>query len=99
MVPGPAQAAAAVAFDDDEHVELQRSRYLGTARPDRRGAVGTGRGSPCQRPQGAFYLWIPVADGWEFTERLARDGGAIVSPGEFYGSDGASFRPGGRGTT
>ena len=29
--------------------------------------------------------------GWEFTERLARDGGAIVSPGEFYGQDGTGF--------
>jgi aspartate/methionine/tyrosine aminotransferase len=42
-------------------------------------------------PAGAFYLWIPVDDGWEFTERLARDGGALVSPGEFYGPDGAAF--------
>ena len=40
-------------------------------------------------PAGGFYLWIPVDDGWEFTERLARDGGALVSPGEFYGADGA----------
>ncbi len=27
MVPGPAQAAAIAALDDDEHVELQRTRY------------------------------------------------------------------------
>ena len=29
MVPGPAQAAAVVALDDDDHVELQRTRYRG----------------------------------------------------------------------
>ena len=42
-------------------------------------------------PGGAFYLWIPVLDGWDFTERLAADGGALVSPGEFYGADGSDF--------
>jgi aspartate/methionine/tyrosine aminotransferase len=43
------------------------------------------------RPAGAFYLWIPVVDGWDFAERLANDGGALVSPGEFYGADGTNF--------
>jgi aspartate/methionine/tyrosine aminotransferase len=42
-------------------------------------------------PDGAFYLWIPVGDGWDYTERMARDGGALVSPGEFYGPGGAGF--------
>ena len=40
-------------------------------------------------PSGGFYLWIPVADGWAFTERLATEGGALVSPGEFYGPSAA----------
>ncbi|MGI9645144.1 MAG: LL-diaminopimelate aminotransferase, partial [Ilumatobacteraceae bacterium] len=40
---------------------------------------------------GAFYLWFPVDDGWEFTERLAHEGGALGSPGEFYGPDGRGF--------
>jgi aspartate/methionine/tyrosine aminotransferase len=48
-------------------------------------------GEPVPMPQGAFYLWIPVEDGWEYTERLAHDGGALVSPGEFYGPEGARF--------
>ena len=30
----------------------------------------------------------PDGDAWGLTERLARDGGAIVSPGEFYGDAG-----------
>ncbi len=29
MVPGPAQAAAVAALDDDDHVTLQRERYRG----------------------------------------------------------------------
>ena len=30
---------------------------------------------------GGFYLWFEVDDGWAFAERLAREGGALVSPG------------------
>ncbi len=90
MVPGPTQAAAAVAFDDDAHVEVQRQRYL--ARLDLMATVlSHWSGIAVARPSGAFYLWIPVDDGWEFTERLAAAGGAIVSPGEFYGADGSAF--------
>jgi aspartate/methionine/tyrosine aminotransferase len=42
------------------------------------------------QPQGGFYLWFDARDGWEFAERLARDGGALVSPGDFYGAGGAN---------
>lgn len=90
MVPGPAQAAAIAALDDDEHVELQRERYL--SRLDLLARVlSEWSGEPVPMPAGAFYLWIPVHDGWEYTERLARDGGALVSPGEFYGAEGTRF--------
>ena len=90
MVPGPAQAAAIAALDDDEHVEIQRQRYHARLEV-LAGVLSDWSGEPVPLPQGAFYLWIPVEDGWDYTERLARDGGAIVSPGEFYGSDGARF--------
>jgi aspartate/methionine/tyrosine aminotransferase len=42
-------------------------------------------------PGGAFYLWAPAPDGdaWALARRLAEVGGALVSPGEFYGPDGA----------
>lgn len=90
MVPGPVQAAAVVALDDDAHVEAQRTRYLGrlTVLAD---VLGQWSGTPVALPEGAFYLWIPTADGWEYAERLACDGGAIVSPGEFYGPAGAGY--------
>ncbi len=90
MVPGPAQAAGVAALDDDEHVAVQRERYrnrlelLATV-------LSEWSHQPVALPDGAFYLWIPVDDGWEYAERLARDGGALVSPGEFYGPDGARF--------
>ena len=50
-------------------------------------AVGPGLGVPM--PAGSFYLWFDAHDGWQFAERLAREGGALVSPGDFYGAGGA----------
>ena len=90
MVPGPAQAAAVVALDDDAHVDVQRAIYL--RRLERMSQVlGSWSGVEIPMPAGGFYLWFPVDDAWEFTERLAREGGALVSPGDFYGSDGAGY--------
>ena len=90
MVPGPAQAAGVAALDDDEHVAVQRERYR--SRLELLAAVlSEWSQESVALPDGAFYLWIPVADGWEYAERLAREGGALVSPGEFYGPDGARF--------
>jgi succinyldiaminopimelate transaminase len=85
MVPGPAQAAAVAALDDDDHVADQRARY------QRRleligGILGSWLGMDVPSPDGAFYLWVDVGDGWKVAEHLARDGGAVVSPGEFYGA-------------
>ena len=90
MVPGPAQAAGVVALDDDAHVEVQRSVYL--RRLERMARVlGSWSGVEIPLPAGGFYLWFHVGDAWEFTERLAREGGALVSPGDFYGSEGAEY--------
>ncbi len=85
MVPGPTQAAGVVALDDDEHVAAQRRRY---ARRLRRLAdiFGAWMDRPVDLPAGGFYLWFPVGDAWGFAERLAREGGAVVSPGDLYGT-------------
>ncbi len=90
MVPGPAQAAGVVALDDDQHVEVQRGRYR--ARLERLATV-LSRWAEIEipLPAGGFYLWFHVGDAWDFTERLAREGGALVSPGEFYGEAGAEY--------
>jgi len=88
MVPSPVQAAAVAALADEDHVDRQRERYR-----DRLGALQAamaGIGIDAPMPGGGFYLWVPAPDGdaWALTERLARDAGAIVSPGEFYGDAG-----------
>ncbi len=94
MVPGPVQAGAAVALDDDPHVVDQRRRYLErlTALAGVLGAAGL----PVGLPAGGFYLWAPVpasvtGGGWSVTESLALEVGLLVSPGEFYGPGGEGF--------
>jgi succinyldiaminopimelate transaminase len=86
LVPGPAQAAGVVALDDDAHVEAQRTRYR--RRLERLAdALSRWSGIEIGLPQGGFYLWFDAGDGWAFTERLAKEGGTLVSPGEFYGPE------------
>jgi succinyldiaminopimelate transaminase len=88
LVPGPAQAAGAVALDDDAHVTEQRDRYR--RRLDRTAEVlSTWSGLDIPAPAGSFYLWFDAGDGWSFAKRLAAEGGAVVSPGDFYGAGGA----------
>ena len=102
MVPGPVQAAAVVAWDDDAHVDEQRERYR--RRLARLADVLSSAGAPAAVPAGGFYLWVAVppwardrgtatgrAGAWVLAEALARVGGVIVSPGEFYGDAGAGF--------
>jgi succinyldiaminopimelate transaminase len=90
MVPGPVQAAGALAWADDDHVEVQRARYR-----ERLDALVAGLRAidvAAEGPDGAFYLWVPAPDGdaWRLAEHLAVAGGMLVSPGEFYGDAGAA---------
>lgn len=89
MVPGPAQAAGVVALNDDASVVQQAERYQ---RRSKRCAAVLSQWSGCriEQPAGGFYLWFDAGDGWAFAERLARQGGALVSPGDFYGTGGAN---------
>ena len=89
LVPGPVQAAAVAALADDAHVDEQRARYQ--ERLQRMREILGIAGVEAPLPQGAFYLWAPAPDGdaWGTVERLAADGGVLVSPGDIFGEAGA----------
>ena len=89
LVPGPSQAAAVVALNDDDHVVAQREIYL--RRLESLATVlSKWSGFTIELPRGGFYLWFDAKDGWAFAEHLASQGGALVSPGDFYGAGGAN---------
>jgi succinyldiaminopimelate transaminase len=89
LVPGPAQAAGVAALSDDEHVDVQRSRYR--SRLVRVAHIlSAWSGLDIALPAGGFYLWFDAGDGWAFAKRLAVQGGALVSPGDFYGLGGSN---------
>ncbi|MHB8593678.1 MAG: aminotransferase class I/II-fold pyridoxal phosphate-dependent enzyme, partial [Acidimicrobiales bacterium] len=102
MVPGPVQAGAVAALDDDAHVAEQRERYR--RRLELLAAGLRGAGLDARMPAGTFYLWVPVPpwaselgalDGrggaWVLAEVLARAAGVLVSPGDLYGEAGSGF--------
>ena len=69
----------------------QRERYRERLARFRQILAGVGSDAPM--PAGGFYLWAPApgGDAWDFTERLAADGGVLVSPGDIYGAAGAGY--------
>ena len=87
IVAGPVQAAAAVAWSDDEHVEAQRGRYARRLASLRAALLGAG--CAVDEPEGTFYLWASkpgVDDGWRLAAELAERGGVVASPAELYGA-------------
>ncbi len=89
MVPGPVQAASVAAFDDDDHVDTQRERYRSRLTHLAK-VLSDAYDIDIDLPRGGFYLWVPAPDGdaWALADRLAREAGMLVSPGEFYGEGG-----------
>jgi aspartate/methionine/tyrosine aminotransferase len=91
MVPGPVQKAATAVLSDQEHVEAQRARYR--ERLIRAREILGALGVDAPLPAGGFYLWAPVPGGdeWAWTAWMADAGGALVSPGSFYGAAGTGY--------
>jgi aspartate/methionine/tyrosine aminotransferase len=91
MVPGPVQAAAAVALGDQAHVDEQRERYR--ERLERMRGILRSVDVFAPMPEGGFYLWAAAPDGdaWAFTDQLAADAGVLVSPGDLYGDAGRGY--------
>ena len=88
LVPGPVQAAAAAAWDDDDHVDAQRERYR--ERLERLRGIVAKTGSFAPLPAGAFYLWAAAPDGdaWHYATVLAEEAGLLVTPGDTFGEQG-----------
>lgn len=74
--PLPLQAAAAVAWADDEHVQVARDVYADNFKAARE-ILGV------ETSDATFYLWLKVPNALEFTQALYRDYNVKVLPGEF----------------
>jgi aspartate/methionine/tyrosine aminotransferase len=88
IVPGPVQAAAAAALNDDAHADAQQARYA-ARRAVLRPALEAA-GWAVEHSQAGLYLWAahPGRDCWESVAALA-EAGILVAPGSMYGSGGA----------
>jgi len=87
MVPSPVQAAAIAAWDDDEHVAVQREVYR--RRRDVLREALTATGFRVDHSEAGLYLWATRGEPcWETVAWFA-DRGILVTPGDFYGPAGA----------
>ncbi|WP_242885414.1 succinyldiaminopimelate transaminase [Actinomadura litoris] len=87
IVPAPVQAAMAVAFDDDAHVDEQRARYARRRAALR--AAFEGHGFRVDHSEASLYLWTTRDEPcWDTVAHLASLG-VLAAPGEFYGPAGA----------
>lgn len=85
------QIAGIAALADEDHVQLQRLKYL--KRMQLLINILKSIGIEANLPAGGFYLWVKSnhGDGWDLTRRLASELGVIVSPGDFYGEAGQDY--------
>jgi succinyldiaminopimelate transaminase len=82
------QAAATVAWSDDEHVAERRGVFR--AKYQRLVSFLTARGYRVTSGQGAIYVWVEVPNGPGFFEALLEKG-IVVSPGESFGPGGEGY--------
>ncbi|MFA6137114.1 MAG: succinyldiaminopimelate transaminase [Sulfurimonas sp.] len=74
--PLPLQSAAAVAWNDEEHVEISRKIYKKNFEAAKE-ILGV------EIPQATFYLWLKVPHAIEFTKKLYEEYNVKVLPGEY----------------
>lgn len=88
MVPAPVQHAMAVALNDTEHVERQRSVYAVRRALLLEALTDAGLDVDPDSAAG-LYLWVAdpanPTDSWALVNRLA-ELGILVAPGNFYGT-------------
>lgn len=87
MVPLPIQHAMIAALSDDAHVQDQRARY--NQRRKTLAPALESIGFRIDHSDAGLYIWCTRGeDSWKSVEALAQLG-ILVTPGIFYGSDGA----------
>ena len=79
--PLPLQEAAAVAWADQDHVDVFREKY-------KKNFVLAKDILGIKTPKATFYIWLKVEDEIEFTITLYRDYNLKVIPGSFLGRKG-----------
>ena len=76
--PLPLQTASAVAWSDQDHVDIFRAKYRKNFEIAKE-ILGV------DTPKATFYIWLSVDDEIEFTKRLYREYNLKVIPGSFLG--------------
>lgn len=80
-VPEPIQCAAAIAWNDEEHVKVFRENYKQNFQIAK-DILGI------EIPQATFYIWLKVNDELKFTQELYKEKNIKVLPGSFLGRNG-----------
>lgn len=83
MVPGPIQAAMVAALGDQNHVEVQRERYLRRREVLRSAFLEAG--FSIDYSEGSLYLWVTRGEDCRATVNWLADRGILGAPGDFYG--------------
>lgn len=86
MLPGPVQAAAAAALDDDGHVVEQRARYR--HRRELLLAALAEAGLRVEHSEAGLYVWATRDEPCRATVAWFAERGILVAPGDFYGAAG-----------
>lgn len=81
--PLPLQSAAAVAWNDEEHVALSRDIYKSNFALAKE-ILG------CEVSEATFYIWLKVDDALSFTCKLYKEYNVKVLPGEFLAREDAN---------
>lgn len=79
--PLPLQHAAAIAWADQEHVDLFREKY-------KKNFEAAKEVLDIDAPEATFYIWLKVGDEIAFTKKLYKAYNLKVIPGSFLGREG-----------
>lgn len=89
IVPGPVQHAMVALLNDQDHVELQRERYL-NRRSILRPALESA-GFRIEHSEGSLYLWSTRDEDCRDSVDFLAGYGILAAPGDFYGEAARQF--------